>query len=549
MHTERVSPRTLVLLLVICSLECAQARETLVAAGASPGSELYPVTFGIPPESFPYPSFSARATSVAVYSSTERPTEYRIVMYFLVRPTPPDDHPAWSYRYAEVGWVPKSAMSLVGDFDPGISEDEWPDDRGIAPFASQRAKGSVSIQRSAGASQWTGTITFEGWSGAPGPLFARDRYFTSTVSVELVPSGNFFWIEPAGGFFNEDADWSSGTKPTASNDAYFDLPGAYTVALQSDESVASLNAVGGSIIFGLGSRSLNASQMSIANASVELAQGNLVMTNDIGVENGGELRLNGSYVAARNLFVFPQATVSGSGTIVGNVNSSGKFAPFAPTDALTISGKFTASATSQIEVGALLKVGDGSSQAVNLQGLITNAGGVLEINSADQAILGGTVQLNNGKIIARSGLGGARTQLNITGEIAAKGEISARVFTAAGSTVIATGALQLGDAASEDGVVVLGNLVVGSEEVTLSDGSGSNLFGRIELYGKTTIAGGALRSLQALIDLGSTGVLEGFGSIPDLKGHSGSELIVSGGIFGHKCRCTWRDRDVGKDTG
>ena len=202
-----------------------------------------------------------------------------------------------------------------------------------------------------------------------------------------------------------------------------------------------------------------------------------------------------------NLLIFgSSASFVGSGNLTFT-DTSNKMQNFtvthSSTGTTTIDGKYALTANGSIVVNSgSLVLGD----AAAVGGFVGNGpivlnGGTLTVRSlnfttlSDVTLAGGTLNAPNGYAIPL----GAALQGN--------GGVTGRVASANGSTVIATGNLNLGDSASPAGVNLDGELYTNNNTVTLQD-SNQAVLGSITDLGTATLDGTLVASNGAVLNFG-----------------------------------------------
>jgi T5SS/PEP-CTERM-associated repeat protein len=224
------------------------------------------------------------------------------------------------------------------------------------------------------------------------------------------------------------------------------LPGNFTVTLSGAGSKWIVGSGLGVGVNGTGTLDIQAGTLLSIGVGMDINSTSTVTLN------GGTLRLN-TLTDANNRLVFNSGTFQlGSNRTIGTDSIISRFyglAAAVPTGkGLTVEGAAT------IASGSSLTIAGGTFKS---NGLTVASGGVLDFDRGVFELTGGTI----------AGL----TNLTVPtgGEFRASGVQPVRVVCAAGSTITATGALTLGDAAAVNGFYSDGNLSVGTNAVTLLD--------------------------------------------------------------------------------
>jgi len=168
--------------------------------------------------------------------------------------------------------------------------------------------------------------------------------------------------------------------------------------------------------------------------------------------NGGTLRLS-TLTDANNRLVFNSGTFQlGSNRTIGTDSIISRFYGLAAS--VPIGKGLTVEGATTIASGSSLTIAGGTFKS---NGLTVASGGALDFDRGVFELTGGAIAgLTN--LIVPTG-----------GEFRASGIQPVRVTSAPGSTITATGALTLGDAAAVNGFYSDGNLSVGANAVTLLD--------------------------------------------------------------------------------
>ena len=140
---------------------------------------------------------------------------------------------------------------------------------------------------------------------------------TATSSSSFTAITAAHWINSSGGNWSTSSNWSTGTVPTAANDAIIDASGTYTVNLDVAPAFNSLTVGGGAT----GTQTLNCAGNSVnfTNASTVAANGALTLSS--GTLTGAALTVNGSMDWNGNGALSNTLNISSSGTL--NLPGSG----------------------------------------------------------------------------------------------------------------------------------------------------------------------------------------------------------------------------------
>ena len=274
---------------------------------------------------------------------------------------------------------------------------------------------------------------------------------------------DFDWIDPAGGTFNDDANWSSNLTPGNLDPANFNIANSYTVVFNNSPTTASLMVGGSDVLFVTdgtartytvtGTTSILGSDLTLAapgplllstaridvspsrhltvSSGNEVSAGILSLAADMSATGTGSVVVDGPGSA----FSISGATVIGSFGNVGNLtfqnSAHGSFNSITTTN----SGISSSGASILVQSGAdLLVSGDmslgtgsqtgqvstftvsGSTAKVDQTGATTLTIGAAANSSSDLTLLGGA------QFITGTGL----TTINATGHLNIAGNYSAR---------------------------------------------------------------------------------------------------------------------------
>jgi hypothetical protein len=114
--------------------------------------------------------------------------------------------------------------------------------------------------------------------------------------------------------------------------------------------------------------------------------------------------------------------------------------------------------------GGALDLGDGSYGAFHHDGELDVGAETVALNTAGLANLGSVTSIDGGTLVAPGGV-----VLSVGDNLVGQGTVAGRVAAATGSTILATGDLELGDAGSFAGFFSDGELYVGNHTVTIQD--------------------------------------------------------------------------------
>ncbi len=265
---------------------------------------------------------------------------------------------------------------------------------------------------------------------------------------------------------------------------------------------AKINGQNGSTITPTGSLALGDGtdpQGFVTGGSLDVGTHTVTLNDSVFAElDGGQATLDGGTIIAPNgLRLVNGAALSGNGTVQGPVDVA---------------------AGSTITPGGNLTLGDAArSDGFVTAGALAVGANTVTLNDANTAQLGGTTTLNGGALVAGNGV-----MLTSGGSLTGSGQVDATVNGEAGSSIVATGNLTLGDPSIFSGFLTRGSLGVGSHTVTLED---SNL---ARLLGDTTIDGGTLIAANGMRLQGS---LTGSGQVQGhLSGSASSSIVATGGL-------------------
>jgi hypothetical protein len=214
------------------------------------------------------------------------------------------------------------------------------------------------------------------------------------------------WINPAGGAYANGANWDTGTPPTSTGAAVFDLAATYTVTLAADAGLSTVTVAGGNLTVNLGGHTLfptanltiNAGEMHITNGvvggSATVHQGLLV------IESTGSIQ---RVAALCNLHVDSGAEIIVRG-IASDVGAGGTFSVAAGGLARVESTGYTSFNLTQVS-GMLQIIGGRVHQlGGTFAGQLEMNGGRLD-GEANVSILSGTSHFYGGAIANGFGAG------------------------------------------------------------------------------------------------------------------------------------------------
>jgi hypothetical protein len=218
--------------------------------------------------------------------------------------------------------------------------------------------------------------------------------------------------------------------------------------------------------------------MKISDGRVMISDTGAVLSDEeLKIESEGELLLDGGQVNAPGLRIDTGGALSGHGTVTGKVSTS---------DGSTITAD-----------GGTLTLGDASQfAAFNHRGEMYVGAAAVVVNSKGFANLGPLTTLAGGTLSADNGV-----VLGMGDNLVGFGAVDARVSAGFGSTIEATGDLEIGDAAALDGFQSDGVLVVADNTVTINDANQAVL-GSLTQLGTDTDDGTLLAGNGLLVEFG-----------------------------------------------
>jgi hypothetical protein len=205
-----------------------------------------------------------------------------------------------------------------------------------------------------------GTFTY-----TPDPGFSGDDSFTyritdgqaasdpALVRIIVVPRDQYRWVNPAGGNWNNPANWSGGEVPPAGSVAVIDLDGTYTVTLDVNVTLLRL-VVGGES----GVQTLNI--------------------------NGWVLTLNdASFIRSNGIVQFASGTIAGNGAfnIGGRMNWTG--------------GAMSGSGRTAISVGGSLIISGNAVKYLRMGRILENSGTAVWTGTGSINVNAGTASFRN----------------------------------------------------------------------------------------------------------------------------------------------------------
>lgn len=246
-----------------------------------------------------------------------------------------------------------------------------------------------------------------------------------------------YWMNPSGGLWNVGSNWNTGTPPTASDIAYINYDGTFTVTLNTNATVLGLNIGGFSgtqtLLCNSWELTVNGSLNIDDNGALDLrssavhTSGDFILTNDgyvscdnsdieLRVENAatmlvtntcsfartflndttGTLTLEGNSTASADL------TVSGTFTNRGTIDMTSSWPVTTTTAILTVpNAPLVNEPTGRID--ALLGASFTTASTRQLEAEIQNAGTITAV-STDMSILAhGAAHTNSGTMYAQGG--------------------------------------------------------------------------------------------------------------------------------------------------
>ncbi len=273
------------------------------------------------------------------------------------------------------------------------------------------------------------------------------------------------------------------------SDYLFGVLGTTTFDTSTVESER-FNLYGGEFI--ANDSSLAATDIDISGAIAHI--NNTPMFADRVTVSGAELHLNGSSIAPRSAGISSaDVEVWAGGTL----------------DLMAANlGRLYVDESSQLRVGAgVSSVGDGSApNAFRVDGVTTVFGGTLDISSyLTPARLGIDTQIEDGTIQSNTGFFLPSTSL-----LRGYGQVNGPLVAALGSTISASGDLEIGDETALDGFFSEGNLYVNNNTVRIQDANRAVL-GSLTEIGNSEGSGTLIAENGILIDFGRN--LAGYGAV------------------------------------
>ncbi len=320
------------------------------------------------------------------------------------------------------------------------------------PSGTTTGSGDVPLDGPAGTTtvQFDGLETFE--------VSAMSQFVLQTPNVR-----DNITLAPSTGSGNTQASTISGASGGVAFRplTFFDVPDFEFDLASPDQTVFDADAVafsGTKMARGLRRLTISsgdgADTFDVGSALIKLDDGFRIRAAD------GRLTLNGGRIKADTLeFANGRIELAG-GTINADTLdvAGGELSGYG-----TVNAAISGLARIEAEGGAL-DLGDGSFGAVDFDGVLDVADQVVTLNTAGLANLGGVTSIDDGTLVAPGGV-----VLGIGDNLVGHGTVAGRVAAATGSTILATGDLQLGDAASLAGFFSDGELYVGNHTVTIED--------------------------------------------------------------------------------
>jgi T5SS/PEP-CTERM-associated repeat protein len=326
------------------------------------------------------------------------------------------------------------------------------------------------------------------------------------IGAKPALAASISWNTAVNGDFGTGASWTGGIAPGGADTAIFNVNGTYVVSFANTQDTTGLNALNGTVLFGMNGQTYvvsgtsNIGTTSAQSATLQLLNGTIELGGQVNIGSGG------SGVSGK-LIVDSDATFNGKSALVGTTTASSTGAitvqnggQFLMSSSLTLgntastSGTLTVSRTgSAATVNGLALVGSSGDGELDVQNdAVFNQTSTLTIangagSSGTIGISGlGTPTLNvqNSSITFGSGSGQILVnagQLNVSGSntailLVANAGGSANL-TVGGGTVNATsllGGISIGNSGSlilNSGAVNTTNLTRTTGTLTLNDGT------------------------------------------------------------------------------
>jgi|GEM_PF-6382008 len=132
------------------------------------------------------------------------------------------------------------------------------------------------------------------------------------------------WVNPAGGTFSNGSNWDTGIPPGPGDTAFITLDGTYNVVLDSDASIHALTLGGasGTQALSLSSRTLTLSGTGAVGSHGALLLSASTLTHDGDLTNGGSMQISGGcHLDGNGTFAnAPAATLRVGGSSSGNAS-------------------------------------------------------------------------------------------------------------------------------------------------------------------------------------------------------------------------------------
>ncbi|MGA2032515.1 MAG: PEP-CTERM sorting domain-containing protein [Thermoguttaceae bacterium] len=226
--------------------------------------------------------------------------------------------------------------------------------------------------------------------------------------------------------------------------------------------------------------------------------------------NNGTLDLNGQKLILAN-----GNTLSGAGTVSGSVLGNGGSAIVATGD---------------------LALGDPASYTgFNHAGTLDVGGNSVTLNSKQFANLGVSTTLSGGTLGAPNGV-----SIGVGCALSGSGTVNGKIAAGFGSTINATGNLNLGDSTSPVGFVSNGELYTNNNTVTLNSAAAAGNKNAVVLGSLTQIEGGTLAAPNGfLLANGNNLISNTGGTVSNVTGGTNSRFLNRGNVQGPAAGPSW----------
>jgi hypothetical protein len=334
----------------------------------------------------------------------------------------------------------------------------------------------------------------------------------SSVSVPAISSTTVFgqnsnWTNAAGGLYHTPSNWSLGI-PGPTGTAQFNLGGAYTVTLDADATMGTLQAPAGTITFLPNStpRTLTVTTINALGGNVLFTSPQLTLNGLVGinVSGGGSMTLNNGISTAFNSFTLGSSPNTSGGTLI--VEGAGTALVGSSTSLYRVGGSSNSPGTLTVRNGGLVDLDGSASAILRVAGNTNNTTGTINVESggllttANMGIgapASGTFINNNGTV----NLSGATSQITQAG--AATLQIGAATNNNIGQFNVSGGTFTSGT----------GQTSVAAGSSIAHSGGTYNANGNIQILGTFSHSGGQFNLASGrTVEVNGGGVWNGTGS-------------------------------------